>query len=412
MKKLRSKTRSIAARTVAVMLCGSFAISLTACNKRSYKGEVDKFIDVVGSELGGSDYVLESVEDASELFFETRDLDETREFTEWLGKKDTWTDFVAEKEYNEGLFYRGEYKELWDQYEESIRNEETLRDVYGKDNKDVWEDMRNPTNESLLTLLEHRSFGLSVRATELLRPYSTEDAVYYSNQFYNLNHRQLYTGMRVIFKSTSDAKEYWDHFMDIDDSYRYSHMGKQSNDDLADFELEERYQEYLDAFHDMDEENYQYDEKKNEGHMTLYWGMRDTSAGGQTFHTILFAIKISGREVTMLTSYLYDPDANLKKLGKVYEKLDLNNPLKTEMIGVDENTSQEEMRQRVLNPDPVEGFLNSYNTFAINKGIGVNDWFFTTRMAYFLPLVRYPDHAAWVLFEYEDPQDYLDDLQS
>ncbi|MBP5417993.1 MAG: hypothetical protein J6Y58_10790, partial [Clostridiales bacterium] len=186
-------------------------------------------------------------------------------------------------------------------------------------------------------------------------------------------------------------------------------MQKQSNDDLADFELDDSYQECLDAFHDMDEENYEYDEKKNEGYMTFQLAAQDLRSNEP--YKVLFSMKISGREVTMLFSFVLDPDANLKKLGKVYEKLDLNNPLETEMHGVDESSSKEDLHRRVTDPDELLKFFTTYYIVsakaAAYRGVGVVRWNGNT-----LPLVRYPDHAAWVLFEYEDPQDYLDDLQS
>ena len=409
----KSKTRSIAARIIAVMLCGSFTLPLTACNKRSYKGEVDKFIDVVGSKLGGSDYVLESVEDASELFFETRDLEESRLMKEWFGR-DYRSEYFAEMEMQEGLFYRGEYKDLWDQYEERFRDEETFFDADGSYREDFLKEPVNPTGESLIALFESQLFGLDRRAVELMRPYSTEDAVYYSNNYYERTSKKgthIYTGMRVIFKNTSDAKEYWSRFIDVDDSFNYAIMTKADHSIPADFDLNDKQKKALEAFHDMDKENYEYDEKKNEGHMTLHLGLKNSNLN--PVEEALFSIKISGREVTMLSCYFVKYTGNVKKVGKIFEELDLNNPLDTDIHGVEADVTKDEYTEYEKHPDQLARFFMIYSRpQGAWNGVGITDWSLYSRLMFLLPVVKSPEHAAWVLFEYEDPQDYLDELEN
>ena len=410
---IKSRNGSIAARAVAVILCGSFALPLTACNKRNYKGEVDKFIDVVGSELGGSDYVLESVEDASDLFFETRDLEETRLVEEWFGK-DYRSDYFAELEMYNGLFYRGEYKDLWDQYEERFREEETFFDAAGGLRKEFSQLPVNPTGESLIALLESRLFGLDRRAVELMRPYSTEDAVYYSNNYYERTGEKgmhAYSGMRVIFKSTSDAKEYWSRFVDVDDSYKYALMMRADDSIPADYDLNDKQKKALKAFHDMDEENYEYDEKKNEGHMTLHLGLKNNVLN--SVEEALFSIKISGREVTMLSCYFIQYSGSLKKIGKLYEELDLNNPLDTDLHGVEADVTPDEFAEYEKYPDQLARFFLYYaRPQGAWNGVGIADWSLYAQLIFYLPAVKFPEQAAWVLFEYDDPWDYLDELQS
>ena len=401
---------SISKRTLAVLLCGSFAFSFTACKKKNYKEDIDKFVDEVGSSLGGSDYVFESLEDASEKFYDTTDLDEERPQKEWAAK-DFRSDYFTDMECMEGFFYKGQYSELWDQLEEAYHNEETSLDASNKIRAEYLANPKNPTLEHMVARLEDSGFGMATRTIELMRLYETDDAVYYSNSFYSSKHPNAFCGMRVVFDSKSDAKDYWAKLVDMDDAY----LATQSQPyDEKTGEVKALFQNRLDAWHDIDEENYMYYDKRNEGYLTLYlsYEYSYSTASPKPFEKELFSIQISGREVTMLSCHIREQDYDIEQLREVYDSLGLNNPLDTEMHGIDESFSEKERREYVKNPDQLLYFLLSYpsSTYASGPvfGVGVCTYsLVTSNCLYMLPTVRFMDHAAWVPYVYDDPADYL-----
>lgn len=403
----------IAERAVVMGLCSSMAFSFTSCGKKSYKGEVDKFIDVVGSTLGGDDYVFESMEDASEAFYGTRDLEEFRPLKEWT-KKDYLGDYFHEADGPDGFFYRGDYSKLWDSLEESFRDGETFYEYQEKrsqlrDKGHYSMNPKNPTNENLISMLEYSNYGMVTRSIELMRLYETEEAAYFTSSSLGSVSTCRYMGMRVIFKSKSDAKDYWAKLIDVDDSFIYDTPISRVDDNGK---VEDRYQECLDAFHDMDEENYWYYDKRNEGYMTFHVGTYFSGGTNEVttrFVKLLFSIEVRDREVTMFFSFLIGDDYDLEEIGKLYDNLELNNPLDTELLGIDKDSTREERNKHIIEKHPLEDFFNSYYTSArggIMMGVGV-----AAKFNYMnLPLVVRVENAAWIPYVYDDLTDYIKEL--
>ena len=414
--------RSSAAKALALVLCASFAFLLTACHKKNnYKGDIDKFVDKVGTTLGGSKYVFNSAEEASETFFGTFDLSEQRPIKEWIGK-DYRTDFFKNGNNSEGFFFKGDYKQLWNDLENAYRRGETFFDENSVERKEYGENPVNPTVETLSALLEDNRFGMAVRAVELTRLYSMEESAYYSKSFRNIGDFDTFLGMRVIFEDEKAAKEYWNLYTDMDKAYLEA-QGIYKNDQwIADI-----YKERMEAYHEMPEENYKYSEKSNKGHLTLNlgyfydaWygymseGVVAALPGANASCNVLFSIQMDGRELTMLCCFLVERDIDLEEIGKLYDELDLPNPLNTEVHGFDMERSDDKVQKQRMDPDLLTGFFGSYypTFYRSPQGtVGVSDW--TLRTAHRLlpfPVTRHLENVAWIRHAYIDPEDYLQTL--
>lgn len=419
MKTFKQQCFTFAKKTIAITLCSSFAFSLAACSKKDYQKDIDQFINEVGSALGSTDYVFSTPEKASEVFYGTNDLEETRDRKKWIGKDADYNKWIQDQEYRNGFFYTGSYQELWDSYEEKFRKGTTF--YKGNEiNEDLWEEPMNPTIEYLIASLEDVYFGMATRSVELMRLYHTDKQVYFAENFLSVAQPDRYIGMRVVFNSKSDAKEYWNRLMDIDDSFLKCVMPQDGKEWSSVDDLDDRYMHMLEAFHNMDEENYKYDEKKNEGYLTVQVCSRndlkmDADLSMQSaFTKNLFSIQIRGKEVTMLCCTLNSEEYSLQTIGKLYDKLGLNDPTKTKCHGLDETATEEERKESLLeDPDYLQYFFQVYCTpdqNGMKLGNGVCDWYEFVRLVIPSPLVRDPQRAAWVPYVYDDPEDYLKNL--
>ncbi|MBR3032788.1 MAG: hypothetical protein IKH92_07195 [Clostridiales bacterium] len=415
--------RPSAAKALALVLCASFALPLTACHmKKNYKGEVDKFVENVGSTLSGSKYVFNSAEDASETFFDTRDLTEVRPVKDW-NTGDHRSQYFKDKGPKEGFFFKGDYAKLWDAYEESVKNGEVIYDLDGDLQNEYFKNPKNPTVEHLIGLLEYCGFGMAIRAVELMRMYTPDDAVYYSNCSPYKESQSKYIGMRVIFKSEADAKNYWSQFYDMDEAYRRSQF---DYDTAKDPKIREAHKKRLMAYHKMDKENYEYDEGKNEGHMTLYLGydpmdyatQRSIDATAESpdysygsVFNVLFSIRVAGKEVTMLCCHIRNQEHSEKEFSDLFSSLDLPDPQKTQLHGLKLNATGEEKKAEHENRDILTDFFMRYSTVYHNApmtGTGICRWDRTSPLI--LPYLCYVKRAAWIPFVYDDPEEYANTI--
>ena len=162
----------------------------------------------------------------------------------------------------------------------------------------------------------------------------------------------------------------------------------------------------------MDEENYWYYDKRNEGYMTFHVGTYFSGGTNEVttrFVKLLFSIEVRDREVTMFFSFLIGDDYDLEEIGKLYDNLELNNPLDTELLGIDKDSTREERNKHIIEKHPLEDFFNSYYTSArggIMMGVGV-----AAKFNYMnLPLVVRVENAAWIPYVYDDLTDYIKEL--